>query len=67
MLSSGLGESLPLTYQTLLTFLILSALQFYYEWRVALFFLGSWPAAGLGGFFLQKVITNLQCICIHTV
>ena len=58
MLSSGLGESLPVTFQSLQKFFILYALQFYYEWRVALFFLGTWPFAIILGLFLQKVLTN---------
>ncbi|XP_065884365.1 ATP-dependent translocase ABCB1-like isoform X2 [Dysidea avara] len=56
---SGLGESLSVTFQTMVTFFALNALSFYYDWRMGLFYLGSWPASIMGGVFLQK-LTELQ-------
>ena len=62
-MGSGVGESLSVTFQTTVTFFALNALAFYYDWRMGLFYLGSWPASIMGGVFLQKVKTDRHLLC----
>ena len=54
-LHSGLGESLAITFQSIVTYISLTVIVYYYEWKVALTALGAMPFAILGGVFLQKV------------
>ena len=54
-LEGGLGESLSITFQSVISVLILTVLSFYYEWHTALVFLGSWPIAVIAGVFLQQM------------
>ena len=54
-LHSGLGESLAVMFQSVVTFISLRILAAIYQWRLSLFFLGEFPFAILGGIFLKKV------------
>ena len=59
-LHSGLGESLAITFQSIVVYISLTAIVYYYEWKVALTTLGAMPFAILGGVFLQKVIDLIK-------
>jgi len=54
-----LGESFSITFQTMISVLILTVQSFYYEWHTALVFLGNWPIAIIAGIFLQQVSMKL--------
>lgn len=54
-LEGGLGESFSITFQSMISVLILTVLSFYYEWHTALVFLGNWPIAVTAGVFLQQM------------
>lgn len=64
-LEGGLGESFSITFQTMISVLILTILSFYYEWHTALVFLGNWPIAVTAGVFLQQVANNGTAIALH--
>lgn len=61
-LECGLGESFSITFQTMMSVLILTALSFYYEWHTALVFLGNWPIAVTAGVFLQQVAMETDIV-----
>ena len=54
-IEGGIGESFSITFQAMISVLILTALLFYYEWHTALVFLINWPIAITAGVFLQQV------------
>ena len=56
LLQPGIQESFSIAIQTMITFFGLNMLPFYYEWRLALFLMGSWPLGMAGGLLLQLVI-----------
>lgn len=63
-LEGGVGESFSITFQTMISVLILTVLSFYYEWHVALVFLGNWPIAVTAGVFLQQVIIQTGIVSL---
>ena len=43
-LEGELGESFSITFQAMISVLVLTVLSFYYEWHTVLVFLGNWPS-----------------------
>jgi len=55
-LQSGIQEHFSIAFQTAVTFLALNILVFYYEWRLALFLMSTWPLGIIASILLQQVM-----------
>ena len=55
LLQSGIQESFSISIQTMVTFLVLNIMVFYFEWRLALYLLGNLPIGIIGNLMVQQV------------
>ena len=64
LLQPGIQETFSIAVQTLITFLALNILSFYYEWRLALFLVINWPLGMIASVVMQQVsLYNYVRIC----